>query len=380
VESDKSVNVEYGGAALKSMQRVYWQVRVWDNKGKVSDWSEPAYWETGILKPELWSAKWITLPGEKDSKESRPAQYYRNEFTVAKKVKSARVYVTSLGLYQLFLNGKKVGDELFTPGWTSYNKRLQYQTFDVTDMVKNNNAVSAIVGDGWYRGFIGWGGQRNYYGDKLALLVQLKIDFTDGTSETIITDENWKVSNGPILKSDIYNGELYDARLDMAGWNSTGFNDNDWAKVSVINHTKDNLIAPQGVPVKAVEEITPIELVTTPKGETVFDMGQNMVGWVRIKLKGVEGDTVRIKFAEVLDRDGNFYTANLRSAEATDTYIFRDDAEVIYEPHFTFHGFRYVKLEGFTNSPELNDIKGVVIYSDMNKLLDKISCSCNTIN
>lgn len=379
VMSDRSVNLVYEGAALKSMQRVYWQVRVWDNRGKVSSWSEPAFWETGILKPELWTAKWITMPDEKDSKGSRPAQYFRNEFPISKKVESARVYVTSLGLYQLFLNGKKVGDELFTPGWTSYNKRLQYQTYDVTGMIKEVNAIGAIVGDGWYRGFIGWGGQHNYYGDKLALIVQLKINFVDGSSETIISNENWNVSNGPVLKSDIYNGELYDARLDMAGWNSLDFDDNTWTKVSVTDHTKDILIAPQGVPVKAVEEITPIELLITPKGETVFDMGQNMVGWVRIKLKGAEGDTVRIKFAEVLDKNGNFYIANLRSAEATDTYIFKDDAEVIYEPHFTFHGFRYVKLEGFTNTPELDDIKGVVIYSDM-KPTGTFVCSDSLIN
>jgi alpha-L-rhamnosidase len=228
VESDRSVNVPYEGPALKSMQRVYWQVRVWDNKDDTSNWSEPAYWETGILEPELWKAEWITLPDEVDIKGSKPAHYYRKEFSLLKKIKSARVYVTSLGLYELFINGRKVSDDLFTPGWTSYTKRLQYQTYDVTSMLVQNNAIGAIVGDGWYRGFLAWAGRNNYYGDKIALLCQLHIIYSDGSSETIVTDGTWKVNNGPIRESDIYNGELYDARFEMEGWNSSGFDDNKW--------------------------------------------------------------------------------------------------------------------------------------------------------
>jgi alpha-L-rhamnosidase len=382
VTSDKSVNVVYGGPALKSMQRVYWQVRVWDNKSnKAGSWSNPAFWETGILQPKLWTAEWITLPNEKKyNGKSRPAQYYRTGFAVAKKIKLARIYATSLGLYQLFLNGEKVSDQLFTPGWTSYNNRLQYQTYDVTPMLKKENAIGAILGDGWYRGNIGWGGQHSYYGDKLALLLQLKIDYTDGTSETIVTGKNWKVSNaGPVVESDIYNGELYDARLEMEGWSNTGFDDKKWKPVEVLNHPKDILVASQGVPVKAIEEIKPIKQITTPKGEMVFDMGQNMVGWLRIKLKGQKGDVVKIKFAEVLDKEGNFYTANLRSAKATDTYIFKDNNEVVYEPCFTFHGFRFVMLEGVAKAPAMDNITGVVIHSDM-KPTGTFSCSEPLIN
>lgn len=379
VAGDKSVNVVYEGAGLKSMERAYWQVRVWDNNNKVSDWSEPAFWEMGILETELWTASWITMPNEKQIEESQPAQYYRNEFPTAKKINSARVYVTSHGVYELYLNGEKVGDELFTPGWTSYNKRLQYQTFDVTSMLQKNNTIGAILGDGWYRGNIGWGNQNGYYGSKLALLLQLKIEYTDGTSETVISDKNWKVSNGPILESDIYNGETYDARLEMDGWKSIGFNAGNWNAVEEVNHPKDLLIAPQGVPVKAIEEITPIKLFTTPKGEVVLDMGQNMVGWVRMKVKGNKGDTVRVKFAEVLDIDGNFYTANLRSAKATNTYVLKGEGEEVYEPHFTFHGFRFVKLEGFSNTPKLDDVIGVVIHSEM-KPTGTFSCSDSLIN
>ncbi|QIA08656.1 glycoside hydrolase family 78 protein [Draconibacterium halophilum] len=365
VESDQSVNVIYGGPAPESMQRFYWQVRIWDNNGKASKWSNPTYWEMGILEPEQWNASWITLSNEPETEDSKPAQYYRSEFSTSKNIKSARVYVTSHGLYELFLNGEKVGDQLFTPGWTSYNKRLQYQTYDVTNMLQNENAVGVVLGDGWYRGNIGWVSANGYYGDTLALLFQLKIDYTDGSNEWIVSDKNWKVSNGPIRKSDIYNGETYDARLELDGWTETGYTETGWKSVKEIDEPKDLLVAPQGVPVKAVEELKPIAFITTPKGEIVYDMGQNMVGWVRIKMKGKAGQKVQLKFAEVLDKEGNFYTANLRGAECTDTYIFAEDGEITYEPTFTFHGFRYLQLIGFDEIPSKEDITGVVIYSDM---------------
>ncbi|HTN68017.1 MAG TPA: glycoside hydrolase family 78 protein [Dysgonamonadaceae bacterium] len=375
-ESDKSVNVEYGGPALESMERAYWQVRVWDNNGKVSTWSEPAFWETGILRPELWTASWITLPNEVNTKNSKPAHYYRNEFSVNKKVSMARVYVTSLGLYELYLNGKKVGDELFTPGWTSYNKRLQYQTYDVTSMLKEENAIGAIVGDGWFRGTIA---RDLCYGDKLALLLQLQIFYADGTSEIITTDKSWKTNVGAILESDIFNGEVYDARLEKTGWSNTGFDEGKWENAAVLDHSKDVLIAQKGVPVKAIEELKPQKIITTPKGETVFDMGQNMVGWVRLKVKGEKGDSITLKFAEVLDKDGNFYMENLRAAKCTDVYILKGEGEEIWEPKFTFHGFQFVKLEGLTKAPKLDQITGVVIHSDMNST-GSFSCSDSMIN
>ncbi len=365
VESGQSVNVEYSGPDLEPMQRVYWQVRVWDNQNKATKWSEPAYWEMGILKPELWTASWITMENEKEMEGSKPSHFLRKEFSAPKSVKSARVYVSALGLYELYLNGEKVGDELFTPGWTSYKNRIQYQTYDVTSMLKAENTLGAILGDGWYRGNIGFRNQRNYYGDKLALIAQLQITYSDGSTEIIGTDESWKATTGPIIFSDIYNGETYDARLEMPGWATASFDDSSWGKVAKLNHSKDLLIAPQGVPVKAVEEISPIEIITTPKGETVFDMGQNMVGWVRLKVKGNRGDAVTLKFAEVLDKEGNFYIENLRAAKATDVYILKGDGEEIYEPRFTFHGFRFVKIEDYPGTPSLDDITGVVIYSDM---------------
>jgi alpha-L-rhamnosidase len=365
VVSDKSVNVEYGGPELKPMQRVYWQVRVWDNDGKATKWSEPAFWEMGITKPELWTASWITMENEKAFDGSKPAHYLRKEFTTSKKIKSARVYVSALGLYELYINGKKVGDELFTPGWTSYNKRVQYQTYDVTSMLQSKNSIGAMLGDGWYRGNIGWQNQRNYYGEKLALIAQLHINYTDGTGEIIETNGSWKATTGPILTSDIYNGETYDARLEMPGWKSAGFDDSKWGKTAVHNYSRAHLIAPQGPPVKAIEEITPVKIFITPKGETVLDMGQNMVGWVRLKVSGKKGNTVTMKFAEVLDKEGNFYTANLRAAKVTNTFTLKGEGEEIYEPVFTFHGFRFVQLIDFPGTPNIENITGIVIHSAM---------------
>ncbi len=379
VNSAQSVNVSYEGPALKSMQRVYWQVRVWDNKNKVSEWSSPAFWEMGILEPESWKAAWIRIPAEPDVKGSKPAQYFRNDFATGKKIKSARVYVTSLGLYQLFLNGRKVSADLFTPGWTSYKNRIQYQTYDVTSMIQQKNSIGAILGDGWYRGNIGWGNENGYYGQQLALLAMLQLNYSDGTSETLGTGENWKVNTGPIEFSDIYNGETYDARKEIPGWASAGFDDSNWQNVVILDHSKKILIAPQGAVVKAIEELKPVGLLYTPNGETVFDMGQNMVGWVKLRVQGKEGEIVTLKFAEVLDKEGNFYTDNLRSAKATDQYILKGDGEEVFEPHFTFHGFRYVKIEGLSAQPSLDQITGVVIHSDM-KPTGSFSCSDPMIN
>jgi len=379
VTGDQSVNIEYAGDVLKPMQRVYWQVRVWDNENKATKWSEPAYWEMGILKPELWTASWITMENEKAFNGSKPAHFLRKDFSTSKKVKSARVYVSSLGLYELYINGKKVGDQLFTPGWTSYNKRIQYQTYDVTSMLQTKNAIGAILGDGWYRGNIGWQDQRNYYGGKLALIAQVHISYTDGTDEIIETGEGWKATTGPIIFSDIYNGETYDARMEMPGWSTAGFDDSKWGKAVTLNQTKEFLIAPQGVPVKAIEEIVPIKLFTTPNDELVYDMGQNMVGWVRLKVKRKKGDVVTLKFAEVLDKQGNFYTDNLRAAKVTDVYILKGDGEEIYEPKFTFHGFRFVELVGFPGTPGLENITGVVIHSEMEPT-GTFTCSDPLIN
>ncbi len=379
VNSSESVNVIYGGPSAKSGQRIWWQVRIWDAKNKATSWSEPAYWEMGLLNASDWKANWIRLGQEPDNLVSRPSQYFRKEFSLVKKIKTARVYVTALGLYELRLNGKKVGNDLFTPGWTSYKTRIQYQTYDVTSMIGSKNTIGAILADGWYRGNIGFKGQRSYYGEKSALLAQLEITYTDGTGEVISTDSNWKATTGPILESDIYNGESYDARLELTGWDQVGYPETKWNNAVVYDYTKNTLIAPQGVPVQAIEEIRPVKLLKTPKGETVIDMGQNMVGVVRLKVNGNKGDTIVLRFAEVLDKAGNFYTDNLRAAKCTDTYILKGGGDESYQPLFTFHGFRFVMLKGLSTEPNLDQITGVVIHSAMAPT-GTFACSDSLIN
>jgi alpha-L-rhamnosidase len=381
VESDQSIHIVYEGPWPASRRRTWWEVSAWDNRGGNSDWSEPAFWEMGPLKPEDWSADWIEPNLDEDPNISNPCPMLRREFFLPKgKIKSARAYVTCHGLYQMQINGQVVGDELFTPGWTAYLHRLQYQTYDVTDSVnKGKNCVGVILGDGWYRGRLAWKKRRNVYGRKLALLAQIEVEYEDGARQVINTNGDWKASTGPIRMSDIYNGEVYDARLEMDDWSKPGFDDKGWAGVTVANHAKDILVAPAGSPVRKIEEIRPVEILKTPAGETVVDMGQNMVGWVRLKVRGPAGTRVRLRHAEVLDAQGNFYTENLRAARQTVEYILKDKGEEVFEPHFTFQGFRYVAVEGWPGRLSLEDLTGVVIHSDI-RPTGTFECSNPMIN
>ncbi|MGH7492876.1 MAG: family 78 glycoside hydrolase catalytic domain [bacterium] len=364
--SDQSVHIGYQGPALQSGQRLYWQVRVWDGDDKPSEWSKPAYWEMALLRPSDWQAVWIQPNIADDTARSQPCPLLRKEFTLHGAVKSARVYVTSLGLYEMELNGHRVGDQVFTPGWTSYSKRLQYQTYDVTNQLRpGKNAIGVMLGDGWYRGYITWDMRRNFYGDRLALLLQLHLVYENGSTQIIATDETWKASTGPILSSDIYNGEIYDARLEKKGWSTPDFNDTGWSGVKVIEHSKTILVAPAGPPVRKIQELKPVAIFKTPAGETVFDMGQNMVGWVRLKVQGRAGETVTLHHTEVLNKDGNLYRDNLRKAEQKTQYTLKGGGLEVYEPRFTFQGFRYVNIAGFPGEPALEDLTGIVIHSDM---------------
>lgn len=378
--SDQSILIDYSGPALTSGQRVWWQVKIWDNKGRESEWSDIAYWEMGLLDTTDWIASWIEPDLNEADTISSPCPYLRREFKLNGKVREARIYATCHGLYQLSLNGTRVSDALFTPGWTSYSKRLQYQVFDVTDQVNSGkNALGVILGDGWYRGFLVWEGHRNHYGKKVGLLLQMKITYEDSTVEYIVTDKNWKASTGPILKSDIYNGETYDARLEMNGWDRAGFNDRDWHDVVIRDFSKVNLVASEGPPVRITSTIQPVRKIITPDGDLVFDLGQNMVGWVRLKLSGAAGTKITLKHAEVLDKEGNFYTKNLRAAKAEDQYIFKGEGIETFEPHFTFHGFRYIKVEDYPGDIEPENISGRVIYSDMAPA-GEFECSDSLVN
>ena len=365
VASAESTQRPYDGPALQSALRYHWQVRVWDGGGRPSNWSAPAYWEMGLLEPSDWKASWIEPDLPADVKTSGPVPMLRRVFKLRGDVARARVYVTSHGLYELHLNGQRVGDQLFTPGWTSYNKRLQYQTYDVTALLKmGDNAVGVLLGNGWYRGDLP-GGRRNVYGDRLGLLLQMDVTYQDGRRETVGSDGTWKAATGPILMSEIYHGETYDARLERAGWTGPGFDDREWAAVHSVDHRKDDLIAPAGPPVRRIETVRPVKIFKTPAGDTVVDLGQNMVGWLRLKVQGPAGSSVTLRHAEVLDKEGNFYTANLRVARQTLRYTLRGGGPETFEPHFTFFGFRYVAVDGYPGELSPESLTGIVIHSDM---------------
>src|SRR5437016_2072415 len=362
--SQASIQVEYGGPALESRRIYYWQVRVADNHGHLSDWSQPGHWEMGLLQAADWKAKWITPNLAEDETKSNPAPLLRREFSFDKKVERARLYATAMGLYEMSLNGKRVGDEYFTPGWTAYDFRYQYQTYDVTGSLKNGtNCLAAMLGDGWFRGRLAWDDKRNSYGKKLALLAQLVVTYKDGTQQIVGSDDGWKSATGAVLESDIYNGETYDARLEQPGWNEAGFDDKNWKSVTVLPTPKAKLVAPAGPPVKAMEQITPVKVLKTPGGDTVLDMGQNMVGWIRFRLTAPAGTTITLRHAEVLDKAGNFYTANLRSAEETIRYTAKGQGTESFQPHFTFQGFRYVSVSGWPGEVNPEDFTGMVVHS-----------------
>ena len=366
IASGQSIQYSYAGPALQSRQRYFWQVRVWDAQGKDLGWSAAAHWEMGLLDSTEWSASWIASGIPSDPTASGQPPMLRRDFQLTGPVKSARVYVTAHGMYELFLNGQRVGDAVLTPGWTSYNHRLQYFTYDVTDRLKGGaNAVGAYLGNGWYRGVVGFTGARNHYGDQLAVLLQLEVVYQDGRRETIGSDDAWKSSTGPILMSEIYDGETYDARQEKSGWSVAGFDSHDWVPVKRVTASKDVLVAPQSPPMRRHEEFKAKKIFRTPAGDTVVDFGQNLVGWVRLKVNGAAGSTVTLRHAEVLDKSGNFYTDNLRTAQQSIRYTLKGRGEENYEPHFTFQGFRYVAVSGYPGELTPASLTAIAIYTDM---------------
>ena len=381
VSGSATSQIDYKGKTLLSRQICYWKVRSWDKNGVAGAWSSPARWEMGLLDKKLWKGDWIGLDldhmGKGKIYHLPPAPYLRKEILVKKSVKKARLYVTALGVYEFSINGKKIGTDFLTPGWTDYDKRVYYQTYDVTsNLTSGANVLGTQLSYGWYAGYLGYGllvgnpTVRAFYGKVPLLKAQLEIQYSDGTVESFQTNKEWKANHGALLESDMLNGETYDARLEWKDWQKSGFDDSSWKQAEVYPDKVDRLMQVYpGPPVRITGELSTRSIAPRPDGSYIFDLGQNFAGFVRIKVKGQAGDTIRLRFGEKLYPDGRLMTENLRMARATDTYILKGSPEgEVWEPKFTFHGFQYVEVKGLKNKPENETVKGFVIGSDTPKV------------
>jgi len=368
INSSKSVLVPWPFSPLTSRQRVGVRVRVWGKDGEVTDWSDLAWVEAGLLSPEDWRAQFIRPGWDEDATQPRPGPLMRKEFSLPEKVRQARLYITALGVYEASLNGKVIGDQVMPPGWTSYHHRLRYQVYDVTGLLQEGaNAIGVMLGDGWFRGRLGFGGGRvNIYGEHVALLAQLEAELENGEKFWVTSDETWKATRGPIVYNNIYDGEIYDARLEPKGWKEPGFNDHDWPGVVKTDWNYHTLFAPLEPPVRRIDILEPKKIFLSPSGKTLVDFGQNLVGRLRITVKGTAGTTITLRHAEVLE-NGELATRPLRYAKATDQYILKGEGVETWEPRFTFHGFRYAEVTGWPGELKPEDLRAVVCHSDMER-------------
>lgn len=343
--------------------------RSWQSNAEAGErWAWADYdasgWAPAAEIASFGDRPWGKVGGTVASME--PAPYLRKSFTLSKPVKRATVFASALGVYELRLNGRPVERDVLSPGWSDYRKRVHYFGYDVTRQLRRGeNVLGAIVGDGWYAGYLAFTGKRHYYGDHPRFIAQMQIEFEDGSREIIGTDETWKAATGPIREGDLLMGCVYDARKEMPGWDTPGFADAQWRPVTVDATVKANLQAHPGAPIRRMAELQAIKLTEPQPGVFVFDLGQNMVGWVRLMAQGDAGQKVVVRHAEMLNPDGTIYTANLRAAKATDTYYLQGGPKRAYEPYFTFHGFQYVEVTGLKQKPELSDVTGIVVYSDL---------------
>jgi len=355
VLSEQSLHTAYDGEPLESNHTYFWKVRYWDKDDKPSPFSRTARFDTGLFLQEEWKGEWIS--GE---------NLFRKEFSVQKNIVRARAFICGLGYYELRINGKKAGDHVLDPGYTTYDQRVLYATYDVTNLLtQGQNAVGVMLGKGW--------------SEIRLLMLQINVELEGGELLSLVTDSTWKTAQGPLVSDSIYNGEVYDARKELPGWDRPGFDDTDWNPIETGFKPRGKLSSQMLPPIKIMDTLLPREITQPENGVYVFDFGQNFSGWAELTVSGPRGAEVRMRFAEILYENGMINQENLRSAKAQDVYILKGDETEKYEPRFTYHGFRYVELTGFPGVPNPNTIKGKLVHSSVHQM-GNFSCSKSVLN
>lgn len=378
--SDSSAHVRVKGFVPRSLTKYFYRVKVWDNHDGESSWSEVSCFITAFTEASCWKAEFITAEVPEEPEKSR-GTYVRKEFSTKKEVDHAFVCVTALGLYQLYINGKKVGQDEMTPGWTSYKKHLCYQMYDVTALLGEGgrHCIGAILGAGWYKGKMGFLEVRNNYGKCTALLCQLHVFYRDGSEEIICTDESWQGADSPILFAEIYDGEIYDATKEIKNWSRSGA-EGVWHETKTVPFDKTVLISQFGCKPAEMTRVPAKRIITTPQGDTVIDFGQNMAGWIHVHLHGAaKGEKLELACFEELDAKGNVYVENLRGARQTMVYICGGEENEEYHPHFTFMGFRYAKVVSWPGTWSTEDAVAYALHSNMEQT-GFFSCSNPDLN
>jgi alpha-L-rhamnosidase len=346
VKSEQSIKIDYAGKFLESRKRYFWKVKIWNEKNKPTTYSEPTWWEMALLKKEDWSAHWIG----KNGTEGKSVEFQK-EFNLAKRAVRARIYVTGVGAYHLIFNGKKVSQDILTPGLTNDMKMIPYQIYEVSndDLTIGINFITATLGNAWLNGK-----------NTCRLLFQMELEFYDGSRQTVISDGSWKTRLSPIVSNSIYGGEVYDARLEYS---------KDWENAALMDDLENSknaelkaFITPQA---QVIKEIKAVKITEPKKGRYVFDFGENIVGFTHLQVEGKAAKEIELKFAEILTDKGLADQANSKGIKPTDKYILKGYGIEKWEPKFTYHGFRFVEVEGLPKKPDENTLLAKVIYSNV---------------
>ncbi len=400
VQSGSSLNIPYEGKPLESGKRYYWKVGVESNRGGPAQFSKASYFETSLLRAGDWKAKWIAAPSiwnwreflgkRKTGEEGLPpwdnhAPMFRKEFSCPGEILSARMYVSGLGLYEAYLNGKKVGDHRLDPAFTRYDKSILYETYDVTGLLDDNNAAGLLVGNGWFNmpTKTVWAFDYAPWRGKPRAIMQIEILYADGTSETIVTDESWSAAPAPVKSNSLMEGMLYDARLEQPGWCSAGFDSKDWLPVYIVPSPGGIMRSQIMDPIRPFQELEPVTILKHENGDYLVDFGQNMAGWARITARGAAGDILTLRYAEGL-KDGRVDQSNVKrfiqeDMVQTDRFIFRDQEETEFETKFTYHGFQYIEVSGYSGELTSDRITALAVSTDFQER-GRFSCSSDLVN